>query len=238
MAASFASEFWHLILSQGILVGMGTGFVWQPATPMLPQWFNRNRSLAQGIAAAGSGLGGVIFSAATTPMIENLSLAWSLRITGIISFLVLLVAAALMRERKTTIRPQIKIFEPALLRRYRVWLMMGFSFFSILGYIVTIYSLSAFAISIGLTQHQGGIVITVVNLGTALGRPFIGIVSDRLGRMTVACILTAFNTVMAYAVWIPTHSYGLLLFLGLVFGATSGIYWGVSVGDASSSRLD
>jgi MFS family permease len=229
VAASFATEFWHLILSQGILVGMGVGFIWQPATPVLVQWFNRNRSLAQGIAAAVSGVGGVIFSAATTPMIDNLSLAWSLRITGIIAFVALFIASVLIRDRNAATMPKIKLFNLSLLKRYRYWLLIGYSFFTISGYIITIYSLSAFAVSIGLSQHQGGVVVTILNLGTALGRPFVGIVSDRMGRMTVVCILTAFNTVMMWAGWITTHSYGLLLFLALVVGATSGIYWGVSL---------
>ncbi|OAP57795.1 hypothetical protein AYL99_08533 [Fonsecaea erecta] len=226
IAASFATEFWHLILTQGILVGLGTGFSWLPATPILPQWFNRNRSLAQGIAAAGSGVGGVIFSAATTPMIQNLSLAWSLRITGILSFVVLFTACSLIRDRNQTIRPSFKAIDTNLLKKYRVWLLILYTFFSILGYIVTICSLGAFATSLGLTQDQGGIVITVMNVGTAFGRPFVGVLSDRFGRMTVAGILTASNTVLAYAIWIPTNSYGLLLFFALVVGATSGVYWG------------
>ncbi|KAK6373268.1 hypothetical protein LTS17_008287 [Exophiala oligosperma] len=225
IAASFATEFWHLVLSQGILVGLGTGFVWQPATPVLPQWFNKNRSLAQGIAASGAGVGGIIFSAATTPMIDNLSLAWALRITGIVSFGVLLIASILIRDRNTTVRPQIKIFEVNLLKRPRVWLLIGYSFFNILGYIVTIYSLSAFAVSIGLTQHEGGTVTTIMNLGTALGRPFVGVVSDRCGRMTVITLLTAFNMLIIFAIWIPLHSYGLLIFFALLVGATAGLYW-------------
>ncbi|KIW68052.1 hypothetical protein PV04_04022 [Phialophora macrospora] len=226
VAASFATEFWHLILTQGILVGLGTGFTWLPATPILPQWFNKNRSLAQGIAAAGSGMGGIIFSAATTPMIQNISLAWSLRITGILAFVVLATATTLIRSRNAMIRPRFKAIDTDLLKRYRVWLLIGFSFFSILGYIVTIYSLGAFATSIGLTQDQGGIVITVMQVGTAIGRPFVGVLSDHFGRMTVACLLTASNVLVTYAIWIPTHSYGLLIFFALVIGATSGVYWG------------
>ncbi len=236
VAASFATEFWHLVLSQGILVGMGVGFIWQPATPVLVQWFNRNRSLAQGIAASISGVGGVIFSAATTPMIDHLSLAWSLRITGIVAFVALFIGSVLIRDRNTGVRPKIQLFNLSLLKRWRYWLLMGYSFFTISGYIITIYSLSAFAVSIGLTQHQGGIVVTVLNLGTALGRPSVGVISDRLGRMTVVCVLTAVNTLMLYAVWIPCNSYGLLLFLALIEGATSGIYWGVSLLSSLLSR--
>jgi nitrate/nitrite transporter NarK len=111
------------------------------ATPILPQWFDRNRSLAQGIAAGGSGIGGIIFSSATSPMINNISLAWALRITGILSFVVLTVATTLMRDRHSTVRPSFKPVDVQLLKRYRVWLLIGYTFFAILGYIVTIYSL-------------------------------------------------------------------------------------------------
>ncbi len=88
----------------------------------------------------------------------------------------------------------------------------------------------AFATSIGLTQDQGGIVITALQVGTAIGRPAVGVLIDHLGRMTVASLLTASNVLLTYAIWIPTHSYGLLIFFALVIGATSGIYWGVSLG--------
>lgn len=226
VAASFAGEFWQLVLSQGVLVGLGTGFVWLPATPLLPQWFNRNRSLAQGLAAAGSGIGGIIWSFSIVPMIENMSLAWSLRIIGLVSFVVLLVATFLIRDRNEKIRPKIKAVDLMLLKRVNVWLLIGYTFFSMLGYIVFIYTLSAFGLSLGLTQSQAGIITGMLNVGTALGRPFVGVISDHYGRITTAGVLTASNCVMAFAIWIPTDSYGVLIFLGLVSGATSGIYWG------------
>ncbi|KAK5050055.1 hypothetical protein LTR84_004175 [Exophiala bonariae] len=226
VAASFAVEFWQLVLSQGVLVGLGTGFVWLPATPLLPQWFNRNRSLAQGLAAAGSGIGGITWSFTIVPMIENMSLAWSLRIIGLVSFVVLLVATFLIRDRNEKIRPKIKAVDFGLLERVNVWLLIGYTFFSILGYIVFIYTLSAFGLSLGLTQSQAGIITGMLNVGTAIGRPFVGVISDHYGRITTAGILTASNCVMAFAIWIPTDSYGVLIFLGLVSGATSGIYWG------------
>ncbi|KAL9047588.1 MAG: hypothetical protein Q9206_006643, partial [Seirophora lacunosa] len=85
IAASFASKAWHLYLCQGVLVGVGVGFIYIPSIAILSQWFSKRRSLANGITAAGSGIGGVLFSLITGSMIENISLAWSLRITGIIA---------------------------------------------------------------------------------------------------------------------------------------------------------
>lgn len=229
VSASFSTQFWHLILTQGMLVGLGVGFVWLPSSPILAQWFWKRRSLAQGIASSGSGIAGVIFSSATTPMIQHISLAWSLRITGIISFIVLFVATILIKDRNAIIRPRIHPFDTNLLGKYQVLLMVGFSAFSVFGYIVLLYSLSAFALTIGLTQHQGGIIVTILNLGTAFGRPSIGVLSDRYGRITMACILTGVNIIMCFAVWIPLNSYGLLIFFAIIVGITSGVYWPVSM---------
>lgn len=49
IAASFASKIWHLYLKQGLLVGLGIGCLFIPATAVVPQWFLRRRSLVCGL---------------------------------------------------------------------------------------------------------------------------------------------------------------------------------------------
>ena len=44
-AASFARTTWHLYLTQGALVGLGTGLVYVPSMAILSQWFLKRRSL-------------------------------------------------------------------------------------------------------------------------------------------------------------------------------------------------
>ena len=156
VGASFATEYWHLFLSQGLLVGIAGGITWLPAAPVLAQWFTTKRSLAQGIASAGSGIIGVVYSVSTIPMIERISLAWALRITGITSAVMLFIASILMKDRYTSIRPDIHPFDTRLFKNRGVLLLIGYTFFAILGYIVAIYSLGAFGTSIGLTQKQSG----------------------------------------------------------------------------------
>ncbi len=156
VGASFATEYWHLFLSQGLLVGIAAGVTWLPAAPVLAQWFTTKRSLAQGIASSGSGIIGVVYSVSTIPMIERISLAWALRITGITSAAMLFIASLLMRDRYTSIRPDIHPFDTRLFRNRGVLLLIGYTFFAILGYIVAIYSLGAFGTSIGLSQEQSG----------------------------------------------------------------------------------
>ena len=105
IAASFASQIWHLYLSQGVLVGIGVGCLYIPSLPVLSQWFASRRSLANGISAAGSGIGGLIFSFAIGAMIDNLCLPWFLRIIGIIVLSMNSLATALIRDRNAAIQP-------------------------------------------------------------------------------------------------------------------------------------
>ena len=41
ISASYASQVWHLYLSQGVLLGVGLGFIFVPCTPILSQWFSK-----------------------------------------------------------------------------------------------------------------------------------------------------------------------------------------------------
>ena len=61
LTSSFASEVWHLFLSQGVCFGWGLGFLYITAAPVVGQWFSRRRSLALGIASSGAGFGGIVY---------------------------------------------------------------------------------------------------------------------------------------------------------------------------------
>ena len=223
--ASFAHNIWQLCLSQGVLVGVGVGFASIPCVAVLSQWFEKKRSLASGIASAGSGIGGLIFSFTAQAMIEKISLAWALRVTGIIPGVMNVIAALMIRNRNESIKPPQRGFDRKLLRRYDVFLLLSWAFISILGYTSILYSLSDFARSIGLSADKAAAVTALLNLGTAIGRPFVGLASDYYGRMETAGVLTLVCGIMCFAIWLPATSYGVTILFVLVVGAIFGIFW-------------
>ncbi|KAH7312985.1 MFS transporter, MCP family, solute carrier family 16, member 6 [Rhexocercosporidium sp. MPI-PUGE-AT-0058] len=233
IAASFASQIWHLYLSQGILVGLGVGFTYIPSIAILSQWFHRKRSLANGISAAGSGIGGLIFAFMVRAAITNISLAWSLRITGLVSGFMNLLATVVIRSRNRIIQPKQHPFDKKLLRRYDVLLVLAWAFMSMLGYITLLFSMSDFATSIDLDGSQAATITALLNLGTALGRPFIGVISDRLGRVETAGFITLICAISVFAIWIPATSYGVTIFFVVVNGAILGVFW-VTIGPISA----
>lgn len=51
--ASFATQLWHIYLSQGILYGIGAGLAFSSSVTLPSQWFVKNRALATGLAVSG-----------------------------------------------------------------------------------------------------------------------------------------------------------------------------------------
>jgi MFS family permease len=228
LSASYSTRIWHVYLTQGCLVGLGVGFVYIPSIATISQWFDRKRSLANGICTAGSGIGGLIFSLATGAMIDDLGLPWALRIIGCISCCVNLLATFFLKDRNGFIRPTQRPFDPDLISQRSVLWLLAWAFVSMLGYITLLYSLSDFALSIHLSRDQATNITAFLNLGTAIGRPLIGVTSDRLGRFGTAAGLTFVCGAACFALWIPATSYELLIVFSLVSGAILGVFWVVS----------
>ncbi|KAF8984825.1 hypothetical protein BGZ46_006938 [Entomortierella lignicola] len=99
--ASFTTELWHLYITQGFLFGCGGGLVFFSSISVTAQYFEKRRGLANGIAVAGSGIGGLAVSPLTRFLITQVGYRWCQRIIG---FAVLGFMSAIF----PFIRPRIK----------------------------------------------------------------------------------------------------------------------------------
>lgn len=53
--AQFATSIWHLYIFMGVISGMGFAFASMPALALIGRYFNKKRSLANGISRSGGG---------------------------------------------------------------------------------------------------------------------------------------------------------------------------------------
>lgn len=226
LGASYATQIWHLFLSQGVCFGIGMGFLYIPATNALPQWFSSKRSLAVGLSTSGAGLGGLVYNLIAGAGTRTLGLSWTYRILAFCALVVNALCAAVIRDRNKSVKPKQKTLDYHEFARIEVVLLIIWGFMAELGYIVLLYSLPHFAISIGLTQQQGAVIAAMFNLGLALGRPCVGYLSDRFGRINVAGIMTASCGVFCLSIWVPARSYGVLLLFAVLAGIGAGNFWG------------
>lgn len=223
--ASLARETWHLFLTQGILFGFGMGLLFVPSYSIIPQWFTTRRSLATGCSAAGSGIGGLIYSLGAGAMIRNLGLQWAFRILAVITFVVNVTCCLIIKDRNKVIGSTQLAFETRLLKRFEYQLILGYGSFSMLGYVVLVFSLANYGIEIGLNASQASVISALFNLGQAMGRPVVGYFSDDIGRINMAMFMSMFCGILSLAVWINAKSYGVLIFFALVGGSVAGSIW-------------
>lgn len=227
IASSWATQIWHLFLSQGFCFGWGMGFAFGTAASLLPPWFTSRRSLAYGIATSGAGVGGLIYSITANTIIEKMGVTWAYRVIALCALGSNLLASFLLKEwggRSEAVRNE-PLFNPKDFGRIEVLLIIFWGIVTELGYIILLYSLPTYASSIGLSPTQGSIASAVFNVGLAVARPLTGYFSDTFGRINIAGLLTLLCSISCFALWIPTSSYAPLLAFSLISGALCGTFW-------------
>ncbi|KAK4143285.1 putative transporter MCH2 [Dichotomopilus funicola] len=225
IGASFSSHIWHLLLSQGICFGLGLGFSFTATVGVVPQWFTKRRSFANSVATSGSGFGGLTYALATNAMISNLGLAWAFRVLAILAFVVNGACSLILRDRNKAVGAVHIPFHLDLVKRLEFWLFVGWGFFSMLGYVIVVFSITDYAQSVGFTASQGSIASAIFNLSQGIGRPLIGLASDRFGRINVAGLGTLTAGLAAFFLWIFAGKYFAGLIIYVLFGMFAGIIW-------------
>ncbi|KAI1608788.1 major facilitator superfamily domain-containing protein [Exophiala viscosa] len=225
IGASFATKVWHLFLAQGLAFGWGSSFLYVGAIPIVPQWLDKRRSFAAAIAAAGSGIGGMCYSLGVQAMIEDIDQSWAFRIIAMITFVMNAGCTLLMRDRNKQIDPNQKAFDLSLFKHYEFILVVCWALFSTMGYTLVFFSLPDNALKIGLTFKQGAIAGALANLGMAIGRPTVGLLSDRIGRINMVGIATLLCSIYSLCIWTSAHSYATLIVFALLGGSVCGTYY-------------
>lgn len=79
LLSSFATTVWQMIVTQGVICGLGNGLVFSPTTLYLDQWFVRRKGLAYGIMWAGKSICGVALPFMTSACLDRFGAKTTLR---------------------------------------------------------------------------------------------------------------------------------------------------------------
>jgi len=189
---------------------------------IIPQWFTKVRAFANGLGSAGTGTGGMIYSLATFAMVPRLGLAWTFRTLAILQFVVCSVCTLLLKDRNKQIGSSLTSFDIKLLKRPEFTLLLGWSFFSMLGYVTLLFSLPNWATTIGLTASQGSVVGAMANLGQAISRPIVGHFADRSGYLSIATAGTVLAGFFCFVFWIFVWDFAQAVTFALMSGTQTG----------------
>lgn len=69
---SLCSQFWQVMLAQGICIGLGSGCLFIPSVGIVSTYFSTRKALATGLAVSGSSIGGVVYSIAFSQLQQQI----------------------------------------------------------------------------------------------------------------------------------------------------------------------
>ena len=96
---SLCTKYWQLLLTQGILTGIGNGIFFTPCMGLLATWFSRKRAFAMGIASTGNSAGGLVYPVIVRQLLPKIGYAWTVRTLGFVNLTLLAVVIGFMKPR-------------------------------------------------------------------------------------------------------------------------------------------
>jgi len=223
--ASRAQSLGVLYATYSIGLGLGVGLTYVPSIGAVQPWFAANRAFASGLAVAGIGAGNIAGPLLAAWWIELFG--WRGAYAGLALFVLVLggAAAAVIRQKNEGISPASLEGIPlsAAVRTTPFWLLFGSLTLSCIGLFVPMVHLGPYAVDAGYSQAQGVTLVSLIGLGSLLGRFTIGGPADRLGRIPSLSAMYAGLGAM-FVLWWAAGAYWLLALFAIVFGICYGAY--------------
>jgi len=237
-----SSPIW-LILTYGVLVGLGNGTGYLPVVALARKWYPDRAGFATGIVIFGYGGSALAVAPLKAYLIELAGVGAAFATLGLISILMGIPAAVAIRDppaglvehyskfaRKRIVLPK-KDFTPAeALKTIDFWLLWA-SFILVSGAGLMLIGHMAHIAELRGVQ-QAPLAVSIFALMNALGRPPAGWISDRLGKFGRPVTMTVFfaaQGLLLYLLATPWTSSTELFFLviamlGYFYGSALALY--------------
>lgn len=217
--ASFGTKVWHFVLSQGLLLGIGTCLSYIPAVTVAPGWYDKWRGLAMGVILSGTGVGGVAWA----PILRSLNAAIgfrdTLRLSGAVGWFLTTLGASILAwdpvneqrykveyanvsRTKALYRTPLVNWQVARSRKF--FAHATGSTIQAAAYYAPVYFFSSYARSLKYSSAAGANFIALSNATNAIGKIIFGYVADRLGRLNTLVGTTLLSAVTVLGFWLPS----------------------------------
>lgn len=223
MMTSLCREYWQVVLAQGIVVGLGNGFLWVPSVAILPQYFTTRKALANGLAAAGSSMGGIVYPITFRQLEKHVGFGWATRAIAFIALGTLMFSITVMKQR---VMPKQKrdLFDFSGFKEAPYTIYCFGMFLAFASFYTPVYYIQPYAISTGITNTSFGFyLLPILNAASVPGRIIPNFIGDYIGPLNVL-IPAAFMTGIMALIWIGVTSFAGIITFACFYGFFSGAF--------------
>ncbi|KAL7283742.1 hypothetical protein ACG7TL_003179 [Trametes sanguinea] len=217
------TEYWQFLLCQGIALGLACGVIFGVIMGCPAHWFKHRLGLALGIMALGSSLGGTCFPIAVRNLVQRVGFKWAMRILGFIEIALLTFQFVTVERRLPPKKRTGPFIDFSAFKSVPFTLYCCSSFLAFLGIYTVLTYIDVSAASEGLDPNFSFYLLAIANACSAIGRLAGGLLSDRVGPLTVMTPATFAAGILTYA-WPFATSVGGNIAIAIVYGCASGVY--------------
>lgn len=237
--ASLSTSIWHLLLTQGFLVGLGMSLLYFPLLAPAPEYFTNHRATAMGFMLAGGGTGGLILSPVIRALLSSVGGRWTLRIYALFNLIAgLPIAWAVPRSRFAAVstaegpeRRDTHVSRALAMRSTFIFSAIA-AFLQAAGAQLPLSFIPSYTVSLGLTASKGANLLAASNAINAVSRILTGYAGDRLGRQNTLVLTLLLAASSVFAFWLSslmttTAPYSLWLAFIAFYSFSAGGYYGL-----------
>lgn len=219
MMTASCKKYWQFILVQGLLSGVSNSLLMFPSMAATPQYFNKKRGAAMGLAIAGSSLGAIIFPIVLSRLLDTVGFEWAVRACGFIMMPILLFSALTVKARLPPRESQFFLWSAFKSTRFTI--LIAAVFFMFMGMFVPLFYLPAYGISRGMDHKLAFYLVAIINAASIPGRIIPGILGDKFGTAN-SLVGAGGTTALIIFCWPSAKSNAGIIMLSIAFGMTSG----------------
>lgn len=219
---SLCTEYWQVLLSQGVCVGLGCAVMFLPSAAVLSQWFAKRRALALGVQSSGSPIAGIIIPIMFGHLRPKIGFGWA---TRVIAFMLLALSAIPLIFMKTRVPPATHkraFIDKSVATDVPFLVYIVGLFFAFIGLYVPFFYIQLYSIQHGITSEEfSPYLVTILNAGSVVGRLLPNYLADRFGSINMLIMVNLAAAILAFA-WMGIKSSAGLIVFAALYGAFSG----------------
>ncbi|KAJ5308702.1 hypothetical protein N7508_004081 [Penicillium antarcticum] len=221
MMTSLATQYWQLILSQGICCGLAAGCLFVPSVAILPHYFKNKKGLANGLAASGSSIGGVVYPIMFDQLQNKVGFAWATRALGFVSFGTICFSVSIMRARFQP-KEKRKLWQFSAFKEPAFTIFVIAMFVGFLGFYNFLFYVQSYAIETHIVDpNLGFYLLSMLNAASTCGRIGPNFLADHVGPLNMLTPLVTITAILAF-IWIRVHTVPGIIILAVLYGFFSG----------------
>jgi len=230
MMTSISTEYWQVLLAQGVSIGFGTSCLIIPSIALVPPYFTTKRARAMGIATVGSSLGGTIYPLIFQSLHPQIGFGWTVRIIGLIAFVMCCFSVLVMRPfvppkpvpRQSGQSSLESLARSAKLKERRYIVYCIAIVFSNVAFFEPLFYLQSYAIEHGMRgQKMANYLLVILNAASIPGRIIPSYVADLIGPLDTFITICALTAVTNFY-WISVNNAAGNIAFAVLYGFFSG----------------